>query len=168
MVLAFLAYFYQDALLATSSSTVFGKLVVFFTKKQFNATSGSSSATVRFFAITKPFEVFLDKPLLGWGYEGLNEKLQQYTRSMNTCTIINWFAVYGVTFGTAMLAGILRLSKKIGKNMLAILLVFVIFFVVTMSENYVNNAFFFLLVMYGYLKDPFQGLKYDHHSNKRI
>ena len=168
IILALLVYFYQDFLLDTTKSSVFGKLVVFFTKKQFNATAGSSSATVRFFAVTKPFEAFLDRPLFGWGYQGLIDRLREFTLSMNTCTFVNWLAVYGITFGITMILGIIRIAQKIGKRMLAIVLVFLIFFVATMSENYVNNAFFFLLVLYGFSKEPFQGLKYDHYSNKRI
>ncbi len=168
IILAVLVYFYQDFLLDTTRSSVFGKIINFFTRGQFNASGGSSSATVRFFAVTKPFEEFLQRPLFGWGYEGLIERTEQYTLTMNTCTFVNWLAVYGVTFGVTMLSGFVRLSQKIGKSMLAIVLVFLIFFVVTMSENYVNNAFFVLLVMYGFRKDGFGEIKNENLTNKRF
>lgn len=159
-------YFNQDILFNTNSSSVFGKIIGFFKKEQYNATQGSNSATVRFFAIIKPMEKFFERPLWGWGYQGLIDQISQYTKGMNTCTFVNWFAVYGVLFGLCMLTGFISISRKIQKKTNAFLLVFLILFVVTMSENYVNNAFFILLALYGFNEAFSEGGKNEHCTDQ--
>ena len=145
---------FGDYLFSVSSNTIFGKLIIFFNRREYLAETGNqlSSASIRFFSIIKPIEVFFNKPIFGYGYSGLSEYLWQFTFGMNTCTFINYFAVYGVFYGLIMMVGFLRNARfvnKTGRGIIS-LLVFITFFLITASEDYVNNSFFVLLVLYGY------------------
>ena len=143
-------YFNQDMLFSTSTHSTFGKLISFFEDEQYNSTSQVSSAAVRYYALTKPLQEFVKRPFFGCGYAGLNQRLYQYTKGMNTCTFVNWFAVYGIFFGGMMLGGFIKLARRLGKNWLMSLGVIVVLFIATMSENYVNSAAMILLAFYGY------------------
>lgn len=150
LTIALLAiYIYKDFFFSTSESSVFGKLVTFF-DRDYGNTQEITSATVRYNAIFKAVEAFFKSPVYGWGYKGLSELLYDYTHGMNTCTVANWFAVYGMLFGVIMTIGYIRLSSLIANNKLQTIMIIVFFFIITMSENYVNNAFVIILALYGY------------------
>lgn len=159
----FIIYFNQDLLfgdaLSNGQSTVFGKIL------NFNITQkSSSSASIRYYSIIKPIEAFLHSPVIGNGYENLKNILYEYTFGMNTCTFINWFAVYGAIFGSIMLFGIIKFSKKISTGIISVLVI-TVFFVVTMSENYVNNPCIFIFVLYGLKQEE---IRLESNSNKQL
>lgn len=149
VLILIIAYFYQDVLIGRSLSngqqTVFGKIVNFSDDGM-----SSSSASVRYNGIFAPVREFLKKPLFGNGYEGLRTATFEYTRGMNTCTFINWFAVYGVVFGGLMFLGIKKFADIFAAQMLVRILLILLLFVATMSENYVNDPILFVLVLYGF------------------
>ncbi len=137
----------QDFFFDTNTSSVFGKLI--------NLINGSSSgqltsSSIRINGITKVFRSFLQSPLIGWGYNGLITETFEFTRGMNTCTFVNWFAVYGILFGFVMTGGMYRLSSFLGTGTLRKIVLFIFFFGITMTENYVHCPFWFMLVLYGY------------------
>lgn len=135
-----------------SSTQIFWKVESFFAQEQYRSAEFSltSSAAVRYFAIVKPFEAFLEKPITGWGTVNLEKQTFLFTRGMNTCTFINWFAAYGVFYGIIMVLGYVKLSRKLAMSAFERILVFILFFCITMSESYTSNAFFVLLALYGY------------------
>ncbi len=142
-------YMNSDFFFSTSNSSVFGKIITFF-NRDYGNNQRITSATVRYNAIFKSIEAFFKSPVYGWGYKGLNELLYNYTLGMNTCTFANWFAVYGTLFGVIMTFGYIKLSSRIANNKLQAIMIIVFFFIITMSENYVNNAAFIILALYGY------------------
>lgn len=142
-------YIYKDFFFSTSKSSVFGKIITFF-DRDYGNNQRITSATVRYNAIFKAIEAFFKSPVYGWGYKGLNELLYDYTHGMNTCTFANWFAVYGTLFGIIMTFGYIKLSSLIANNKLQTIMIIVFFFIITMSENYVNNASVIILALYGY------------------
>ena len=146
--------FWGDLLLSVSSNSTFGKLISFFGNKEYLLESGNrlSSASIRYFSIVKPIAVFFENPILGCGYNGLSEKIWNYTFGMNTCTFINYFAVYGLAYGVIMLVGYFKNVKILNgsNNPFRNFLLFVFMFLITSTEDYVNNSFFLLLVLYGY------------------
>lgn len=150
IALCILLFFNSDEFFATDKSTVFGKLINFFRNNEYNNTSKTTSASIRFNAVVRPLIEFFKNPFFGCGYEGLIEKTKEYTHGMNTCTFINWFATYGIVFGVIMLSGTVKFAKKINQNGLLFWLTLLILFVATMSENYVNNATIMLLAFYGF------------------
>lgn len=101
---------FSDVFFDTTTNSTFGKLINYFN----NGAAKSSSTSVRVYAVTKALDAFIKKPIFGWGYDGLRNAIYEFTFGMNTCTFINWFAVYGLFFGGIMMTGISRFSKSIG------------------------------------------------------
>lgn len=158
-------FFFSDKIFETSESTVFGKVINFFNQEEYNSSDAATSASVRYFAVIKPLAEFFKSPILGCGYSGLIERTLEYTYGMNTCTFVNWFAVYGIVYGTAMLIGIVKFTKKINKSGIPFLLTLITLFVATMSENYVNNATILLLALYGYKEYFIPEEEYEYITN---
>lgn len=133
------------------ASTVFGKLF-----RYYEGTSHSqyTSTSVRVNAVIYGLRAFITSPIIGHGYLGLRELLYDYTLGMNTCTFVNWFAVYGFLFGTLMLIGYYKLCAITQNNKRSIdrWILLMVFFVITISENFVNTPVFILLCLYGFYK----------------
>ena len=72
---------------------------------------------------------------------------------MNTCTFANWLAVYGIVYGTVMITGMIKLSRKLAHSKLQTVLIVAILFTVTMSENYATNSMITLFAIYGFTLD---------------
>lgn len=134
--------------LSSGQATVFGKIINFFENGNSNTIS---SADVRYNAVFEVARAWKERPFLGWGYQGLIERTYAYTLGMNTCTFLNWFATYGILYGMIIFFGIFKLSFTIGPNLFSKWIILLIFFIVTMSENYVQNAAIILFAFYGWL-----------------
>ncbi len=134
-----------------SRSTAFGK-VLNFIEKDSRAISNKrqTSTSIRVNSIIYPFIEYTKRPIFGCGYTGLNINTYMYTRNMNTCTFINWFAVYGTLYGIIMLTGFIKFSKKLAIRKVEFFTIILILMILIVSENYVNNAFIILLALYGY------------------
>lgn len=130
-------------------STVFGKLIRFY---EGTSHSEYTSTSIRVNAVIYGALAFISSPIIGHGYSGLRELMYIYTLGMNTCTFVNWFAVYGLLFGSLMIIGYYNLcvdtQKKPGK--LGAYIMLLILFTVTISENFVNAPMFILLGLYGH------------------
>ena len=144
MFVAFILLLYifmnQDDFFAPG--TVFGKLI-------HNDLDSVNTFSTRFYSIGKPFECFLESPIWGVGYNGLIEKTLKYTASMNTFTLVNLFAVYGIAYGFITILGIGALSKRCCHTHLERLFFVIVMIIVSASENYVKNPTLFLLVLFG-------------------
>lgn len=144
-------------------STVFGKIIQFFNGNRSSVVL--DSASVRYNAIFEIAKTIKEKPILGYGYSGLRERTYEYTYGMNTCTFLNWFATYGILFGIVALIGSKRFSEKLNVGFLARVTGIMILFILTMSENYVNNAMIVMIILYGYREN----YAYDkEHNNRRL
>ena len=87
-------------ILLFSSSTfyniLFGKIIAFFENNE-SMNSANVSAYVRFKSIFANIELFLKKPLLGWGIDGMVKMLdKEYGFTSNTCTILSVASTYGI------------------------------------------------------------------------
>lgn len=147
MVALFL-YASFDMLMNTSTNSVFGKLISFNEQGGLAGGTDTGSTAIRFLAITKPIEAFFQSPIFGKGYVGLQDELMMYTRGMNTCTFVNWFAMYGIIFGVLMIVGVFKFSKKVHPTRRWWIILF--FFIITISENFATSAFFFTVALMGY------------------
>ena len=168
-IAAILIVYNYDLFFDRSKNSVFGKIVNFFENDQI-ANNTMSSSTIRYYSFVKSIEAFFRKPIFGWGYEGLSIELFPYTHGMNTCTFINFLSVYGIFYGIPMLVGFILLSKEKKQRWYISLLVFTIFFICTISENFVNNAFFIMLSLMGY-KTNFGEVKKENSltlSNSKV
>lgn len=143
----FLVFTFQDYLLK-DKGTVLGKITSFVDEKEYTGGS-SSSASVRYFAIIKPIEEFLDSPVFGCGYEHLQKKTESFTENMNTCTFVNYFAIYGFFVGVIFFIGYFLFCSNLEKKDITKFYLFTIFFLITMSENVVRIPFFIIIPLYG-------------------
>lgn len=140
----------QELLFGTGGGAVFGKLQVFFRNRSMYATNQSQSSTsIRFYGVVLPIAAFFNRPLLGYGVDGLAKFTYDYTLGMNTCTFVNFFAVYGVMFGTIMFMGLIKFARIITAKK-CVWIVLLLFFLATLSENLVNNAMMIMIALYGY------------------
>ena len=147
LIAVIMAFFFWDELMDTSTNSPFGKLVSYANDN--DAEKKVTSTSVRINGIIQPFYAFLSRPIWGLGYEGLNAYTYVYTHNMNTCTFVNWFAVYGIGYGLTMLYCFYRLAKKSTTSFFQLIIVIIVLFVITVSENYVDNPFFAMLAIYG-------------------
>lgn len=152
-VLLLFLYFSAGMLLDTSSNSVFGKLLSFRDEGGMRGEVEGGSVAIRYYAIIKPIQSFFESPFLGKGYEGLSMELTYFTRGMNTCTFVNWFAMYGIVFGSLMSIGMYKFSKEVYPE--HFMLGFVFLFIITISENFATNAFFFMIAMIGFAKKSY-------------
>ncbi len=142
-------FFLGDFLLDTSTNSAFGKLIYAY-ENGFNKNNGElTSAGVRYYAFVKPISVFLDYPILGCGFDNLKIITNDYTEGMNTCTFINFFAVYGFFYAVICLTGCAKFAKLIARSRKGCYWVFLILFLTTSSEDYVRNSFLYILMLYG-------------------
>lgn len=137
----------SDVFFDLRTNSAFGKIISFLSNRNGNR---SSSASIRYYSVIKVAEAFLQSPLYGWGYNGLRLVTREFTRGMNTCTFLNWFAVYGIVFGTVMLVGVSRLAKEISRKKYQWLVVLLFLFGITMTEDYIHTPIIFMLALYGY------------------
>lgn len=152
IVLGGIAYVYAgDLLFSTSSHSTFGKLINV-QDYGLERNGEATSASIRYYSVVKPFELFLEYPLFGCGYETLRQNLYFYTYGMNTCTFVNYFAVYGVLLGLFSMIGYYKFSRFLSKVWWEKLYLLVIFFLITATEDYVNNAFFYFPIVYGFTR----------------
>lgn len=146
---------FNEMLFSTSNYTVFGKLILYLN----SGGEKLSSVGIRINSITKVFQIFLKSPLYGWGYEGLKSQSFIYTKGINTCTFINWFAIYGLTFGCIMCYYTYLLCKRVSLGGINKIIVFMFLFGITSSENFARNSLFILLLFYGVVEN-FTGKSY--------
>ena len=133
-----------------SNNSVFGKIIRFINA---DGQGTHDSVSIRLYSITEVFLSFLKKPLFGWGYQGLIEETYASTRGMNTCTFLNWFAVYGGFYGSLMFIGITNFAKAISRRRVSWIITLIFIFAITMTEDYIHCPLIFILVLYGYCTD---------------
>ena len=140
---------FKDRIFGSSQNTVFGKINTFFEYEEFNNTR-RTSASARYFALKKPFEVFTQNPILGVGSQKLKELTYSYTLGNLTCTFVNWLAMYGILYGGIILAGYYKISSYLFNKRIVVFLCFINFFVITMSEDFSINPFFYIIPFMAY------------------
>ena len=147
---------FQDLFFSTQNYTPFGKIILYFTSDVYN--SKVSSVSIRINSVVQPIIVFLNNPLFGVGDIKFRELIFDTTQGVTTGTFVNWFAVYGVFCGSLFMIGLSKLTKKLSNNRLLNFIIFIIFFIITMSENYITNTAIIIILLYGFA--------FNHNINK--
>lgn len=139
------AAIYPELFFSSSGESAFGKF------QAYQGGDDTGTVAIRVYAIEYGIKGFLQNPLLGCGIHGLENLSMNYTNGHNVCTFINWFAFFGLFFGIIMCTGFLNFSSMIAKGRTtSTLFVFLMFFIITISENMATNAVFFVIALYGY------------------
>jgi len=149
IVAALLVAIFNYEYLFANVNSVFGKLQAFIEGRD------SISVMARYWSVILAAQAFLKSPLLGVGYSSLKEMAIIKTGGdVVSCTVLNWFGVYGIIFGLIMTVGIVKICKNLGKKPIKTIYLFFFFFMLTLAEDFIHNAFFYLLVLYGYMIKP--------------
>jgi hypothetical protein len=122
----------------------FGKVGYFFEG------GNSSSTSTRIEAIIYPVMYFLNNPVFGNGTLGMSEIASDIGYNMNTCTVVNWFAMFGIFMGISMNYGLYRLCQRFQTAKIIKLFLFFAVLLSLFSENYVRNSSILVFVFYGY------------------
>lgn len=122
-----------------------GKLVELFQK----GGSATSSVRVRVDSLYWPMKLFVAHPILGAGVSGLQSLYDVVGHTMMTCTVTNYFAMYGVVVGLLVLACPWGLVWDSGRNRLQKLLLYGAFLCSVMSEDYTNYIVMNIFILYG-------------------
>lgn len=145
LIIALFAFLNPDLFYSSSGESAFGKF------QYYQSGDDSGTVAIRVYAIEYGIKGFLQNPIFGCGIQGLTDYAMKYTHGHNVCTFINWFAFFGFFFGAIMISGIYKFSKKIARNKaLVTLFIFMMFFIITISENFATNAVFYLIAFYGF------------------
>lgn len=118
-----------------------------------------NSSSVRYDSIFYAVKLFLEAPILGSGFNGISAMTQNMYHNMLTCTPLNYFAMYGFFYGCLVGLCVFQIARFLTsfKNEKLAFLIFISFFVSTISEHYVNYLIMDIFIMYGalFLKNSF-------------
>lgn len=125
--------------------TLIGKL------ENFSVTNAGTSAGTRATAIYGGLKVFWENMLTGVGITKYrNYFLYNYGHTMTTCTYVNWFAVYGIFYGSIMCAGAFKFTKYFSSKTLTRLLLTIVIFLSISSEDYLINPSILIMWFFGF------------------
>ena len=143
IVISMIAVLVFSDYLFNGAYSVFGKLSQFASNKE----TSTFTTNIRYWATIKPLEGFLTSPIFGLGNYGLTDYAIDYTFGMNTNTVINFFAVYGIVYGILAMTGIFK--AVVYEKTLRSIICFFLFLLLIISENFVNNPLFLIIILYG-------------------
>lgn len=116
----------------------------------------SYTTRVRVNAIYYPFLAFLSSPVLGVGYEKFSEINKLLCDGMATNTIINWFAVLGLSFGVPCLLGTYKFIKSFCKTKqitkVGFFIIFIEFLMIFSTESLLRISLIYIIIFYGFSK----------------
>ena len=119
------------------------------------------SSSVRFDSVYYPLFLFFKNPLTGAGYSGMTDLSNIMLHNMLTCTPINYFAMYGVLYGSVIMLCFMYYCKTFQKGRLITLLLFICLLLSMFSEQYVNYAIIDIFIIFGLSYLIERNWKYD-------
>lgn len=123
---------------------VFGKLEEYFDAGGVNSKE-KSTVSVRVDSVIHPLKLFFENPLLGIGHEGSKYLAGVEGYNMDTCTFVNWLSYYGGIAGGAIISMYYTFAKRMSNKIVVRILIFVVIFFITASENYARNTFVLMI-----------------------
>ncbi|WP_010251225.1 hypothetical protein [Acetivibrio cellulolyticus] len=99
----------------------------------------NTSAAVRVDSIIYPIRAFFESPLVGVGYSGLKNSVLIAGHNMTTNTPVNWFASYGLIFGSIFTYTLLTFARSMTTRVGLFFLIFLSIFLSISTENYLWN-----------------------------
>lgn len=144
IILLIVGIFFYNNLPNSAKYQLFGKVA------NHMENGNNSSTAVRINAIIIPLQEFIKNPIWGNGTLGMSEIALVSGYKMNTATIINWFAMFGIFMGLCMNYGLYKLCMKLECKKNIKTLLFVAFLLTLISEDYVRNPSILVFVFYGY------------------
>jgi len=129
----------------------------------------TDSMISRMGSITVNIQMFLERPLIGFGQSNVDNIFAQYlnTRTSavhNTNTILFMFACYGALFGCLFLYGNCKLMCRMSRDSVARMLLCVFYILMLSGENLTNSYYIYTLLMYGYLSGSVIGEENEYEN----
>ena len=153
-ILCFAGFFLLTYLYATSSGflfhTMFGKFGAIETFMAGGETTASESTRVE--SVIYPLRLFMDSPIIGYGVAGEEQMSRVLQHSMFTCTIINYFAKFGLLYGIIHMTSFFKLLKLNKKGVIEALILSLLVVVTTISEALDYNPVLEICMLYGFSK----------------
>lgn len=116
----------------------------------------SYTTTSRLNAVYYPFIFFISSPILGVGYEKFSIMNRLLCDGMATNTIINWFTIFGISFGLPCLLGLYKFLMKCCKrghiSKIGFFIAFFIFILIFSTESLLRISLIYILIFYGFSK----------------
>lgn len=136
-----------------AKSLVFSKL-----DGLFNDTGDISSTTeARINAIIYPLRAFLESPLVGVGYDQFSFINKTQCDSVATNTIINWFALFGLSFGLPCTYCYFKCfyndKQKFNIKLLPFIILIIAFCLLVSTESLLRISLIYILIFYGVQAD---------------
>lgn len=111
-----------------------------------------NAASSRIESILYPVLEFLKSPVWGIGGAGFAELAERVGHSMFTCTPVNWFANYGIFYGSVVLVGLWRFFRKGLSSALETVMITGIFLFSISSEALQSDIIVMAMCFYGFMK----------------
>lgn len=147
LVIAIVAYFhFSEKASGFLYYTLYGK-VESMLSYQLGTTTNVSS---RLDSIILPLRGFFESPLWGVGTAGYASFSNVIRHSMFTCTPINYFAYYGLVFGTICFYGYGLLVKMVDETWWKRIWIAVCLMLSVASEEFMLNPLMIAFILYGY------------------
>lgn len=116
----------------------------------FDSTTKNDSILVRKNSFIELFDLFVNSPLIGVGYSGIQQKSLELGMDCATMTTFYWFARYGIAIGCVLLFGIFKFSFLLTKNYFLQLMIVGSIVLFTATECLPFNPCFLVFPLYGY------------------
>ncbi len=109
-----------------------------------------NTAFTRVGSVIYPMEKFVESPLWGMGEQGKAEIKKEHGSYDCTCTIVNYFANYGIVYGFVCLLGFIRFIDFRHKPPIEASIILLIGILATISEAFEYNPLFIAFMLYGF------------------
>jgi hypothetical protein len=118
-------------------------------KEMFNPSTTYGTARVRQDSIIFPTQKFLESPLFGVGAAGLGELEAITGHTMYTFTPINWYAKWGILYGSIMIIGLWKYTKFLTSDIFRRIFILGIILVSVSTEEFSSNPSFLIYPLLG-------------------
>lgn len=142
VLITIIAYF---NLPSNAQYQVFGKIASYSKDRTVN-----TAISIRYDALRYPLMAFFSSPIYGVGYEKLYELAKTMGYNMNTCTPVNWLAIYGIFIGFIFNIGFYKITNSFIVPKHIKILLFIAFLLAISSEDYARNSSILVFVFYGW------------------
>lgn len=156
----------QDLFFSLDKYTTFGKLLLYAKSSSYHNTV--SSVSIRINSVFQPILIFFKHPLFGVGNNDFRSAMYDMTYGVTTCTLFNWFAIYGIIVGSTMTIAMVKVSQILTSGFLCRVLFFSALFLTTASENYVTNVAIIIILLYSFSKEKGSSLHPEHFNKNDL
>lgn len=125
---------------------LFGKLEILYNEPSLG---NYTSTTTRIDSIVIPIKIFFKSPIWGLGYEFFYNFTRENGVTMTTCTLVNWFALFGFMWGIICTLLLCANVKAFKTNLFVKIVLIIVLILIIFSEDYHRNPFIYYFIFAG-------------------